>query len=101
MAKSLLFTDMGKSCPSHEILISKICLLTLFIKIKFSRKFPNLQYSHTRRQVFLRHGPFLLVICSLYTMLSLKALNFVSETYFFKFLSNRLSIKYPLSIHEQ
>ena len=41
---SLPFTDMGKSCHSREFFTSQICLLTLFAKIKFSRKFPNLQY---------------------------------------------------------
>ena len=39
-----LFTDIGKSCPSHEFLALQICLLMLFAKIKFSQKFPNLQY---------------------------------------------------------
>ena len=38
---SLSFTDIGKSCLSPELLPSQICLLTLFPKIKFSRKFPN------------------------------------------------------------
>ena len=37
----LSFTDAGKSCPSREFLTRQICLLTLFAKIKFSRKFPN------------------------------------------------------------
>ena len=41
---TLSFTDIGKSCPSWEYLTSQICLLTLFTKIKFSKKFPNLQY---------------------------------------------------------
>ena len=41
---TLSFVNMAKSCPSHEILMSQICLLVLFAKIKFSRKFPNLQY---------------------------------------------------------
>ena len=40
---TLSFTDMCKSCPSREFLASQICLLMLFAKIKFSRKFPNLQ----------------------------------------------------------
>ena len=40
----LLFTDVGKSCPSCEFLTSQTCLFTLFAKIKFSRKFSNLQY---------------------------------------------------------
>ena len=42
----LSFTDIGKSCPGREILTWQICLLTLFAKLKFSRKFPNLQYQH-------------------------------------------------------
>ena len=41
---TLSFIDIGKSRPSHNLLMSQICLLTLFEKIKFSRKFPNLQY---------------------------------------------------------
>ena len=43
---TLLITDIGKSCTCREFLTAKICVLTLFAKIKFSRKFPNLQY-HT------------------------------------------------------
>ena len=42
---TLSYTDIGKSCPSHEFLTSQICLLTLFAKTKFSRKFADLQYS--------------------------------------------------------
>ena len=38
------FSDIGTSCPSREVLTPQICLLTLFAKIKFSRKFPDLQY---------------------------------------------------------
>ena len=41
---TLSFTDIGKSCPSREFLMAQICLLMLFAKIKFSRKFPDLQY---------------------------------------------------------
>ena len=41
---TLSITDIGKSCPSREILTSQVCLLTLFAKIRFSRKFPDLQY---------------------------------------------------------
>ena len=41
---TLSFTDVGKSCPSRVFLTLQICLLTLSSKIKFSRKFPNLQY---------------------------------------------------------
>ena len=41
---TLSFIDIGKFCLSREILTSQICLLTLFAKIKFSRKFLNIQY---------------------------------------------------------
>ena len=41
---TLSITDEGKSCPSCELLMSQKCLLKLFVKIKLSRKFPNLQY---------------------------------------------------------
>ena len=41
---TLSFIDIGKPCLSHEFFTSLICLLMLFTKIKFSRKFPNLQY---------------------------------------------------------
>ena len=41
---TLLFTDLGQSCPSGEFLASQICLLRLFAKIIFLRKFPDLQY---------------------------------------------------------
>ena len=44
---TLSFNYEGKSCHSHECFTSQICLLTLFAKIKFSRKFPNLQYAPT------------------------------------------------------
>ena len=40
---TLSFTDLGKSYHSREFLTSQICLVTLFAKIKFSRKFPDLQ----------------------------------------------------------
>ena len=42
---TLLFTDIGKSCPSSKFLMSQLCLLKLFAKIKFSLKFPNLQHA--------------------------------------------------------
>ena len=46
MAKSLChFNNIGKSYPSRKFQTLQICLLTLFAKIKFSRKFPDLQYS--------------------------------------------------------
>ena len=38
---TLSFIDIGKSCLSHEIFTSLIRLLMLFVKMKFSRKFPN------------------------------------------------------------
>ena len=40
----LSFTDVGKSCPGREFSASQKSLVRLFGKIKFSRKFPNLQY---------------------------------------------------------
>ena len=40
---TLLFTDIGKSCRCRKFLVSQICLETLFAKLKFSQKFPNLQ----------------------------------------------------------
>ena len=40
---TLSFIDKGKSCLSRKFFTSLICLLMLFAKIKFSRKFPNLQ----------------------------------------------------------
>ena len=41
---TLSFIDIGKPCLSREFFTSLIRLLILFAKIKFSRKFPNLQY---------------------------------------------------------
>ena len=52
---TLSFTDVGRSCQSREILMCQISLLMLSAKIKFSRKFPNLQYAGRakfRHQVF-------------------------------------------------
>ena len=40
---TLLFVNMAKSCLSHDFLMLQICLLTLYAKIKFLQKFPNLQ----------------------------------------------------------
>ena len=40
---TLSTTDIGKSYPCSEIFRSQVCLLTLFAKIKFSRKFPDVQ----------------------------------------------------------
>ena len=37
--------DFGISCPICEFLTLQICHLMLFAKIKFARKFQNLQYS--------------------------------------------------------
>ena len=42
---TVMFTDVGKSCPSREFLTWQMRLLMIFVKIKFSRKFPNLQYT--------------------------------------------------------
>ena len=55
---ALTFVNMAKPCPSHGFLISQICLLMLFAKIKFSRRFPNLQYDMEmpqRAQIDPRH----------------------------------------------
>ena len=41
---TLSFIDIGKSCLSRELFVSLIYLSMLFAKIKFPRKFPNLQY---------------------------------------------------------
>ena len=40
---TLPFTDAGLSCPSREFLTWKIRLLTLFARIEFPRKLPDLQ----------------------------------------------------------
>ena len=40
----LSFIDIGKSCLNREFFTSLMCLLMQCAKIKFSRKFPNLQY---------------------------------------------------------
>ena len=42
---TLLITDLGILRSSYDFLASQICLLTHIVKIKFSRKFPDLQYS--------------------------------------------------------
>ena len=43
---TLLSTDEGKTCLSRDFLLSQICLLRLLAKIKFSRKFQDLQYQY-------------------------------------------------------
>ena len=48
---TLLFTDIRISCPSREFLMSQICLLMLFAKMKFSQKFPDLQYVEKKIQI--------------------------------------------------
>ena len=48
---TLAFTDVGKSCLSCKILALQICLLTLFAKIKFSRKFPDLQLLNQSKRI--------------------------------------------------
>ena len=45
---TLSLTYKGKSCLSCEFPTSQICILRLFVKIKFSRKCPNLQYKVRR-----------------------------------------------------
>ena len=49
---TLSTTDIGKSYHSRKFLWSQVCLLTLFAKISFSRKFPDLQFMIV---VFLDH----------------------------------------------
>ena len=47
MAKSLCrFADIGKLWTSRKFLTSQIFILTLFAKINFRRKIPNLQYQN-------------------------------------------------------
>ena len=41
---TLSFINTGKSCIKRDFFTSLMCLLKLFANIKFSRKFPNLQY---------------------------------------------------------
>ena len=43
-AITLSLTDIGKSCLRRDFLTSQMSLLPLFAKIKFSPKFPDLQY---------------------------------------------------------
>ena len=35
---TLSFVNMTKSCPSHELFMSEICLITLLAKIKIFKK---------------------------------------------------------------
>ena len=48
---TMLFTDVGKSCSSHNLLTKQTSLLTLFAKIKFSQNVLNLQYGKLFRSV--------------------------------------------------
>ena len=50
---TLSFFDIGKSCHNREFFTSLMCLLMHFAKIKFSRKFQNLQY-----QIMLLFNPY-------------------------------------------
>ena len=50
---TLSFIGIVKSCLSREIFTSLRCVLMLFLKIKFSQKFPNLQYYYSVRVLFL------------------------------------------------
>ena len=47
---SLLLTDEGKSCPSRKFLTWQICLLKLYMEIKFSQKFPITAYQNQNYQ---------------------------------------------------
>ena len=51
---TLSITDIGKSCSGREFLAQQECLLTLFVKIKFSRKFRDLQYRINKQLVLTR-----------------------------------------------
>ena len=43
---TLSFTDIGKKCHNNRDFFTWLmCLLTRFEKIKFTQKFPNLQYN--------------------------------------------------------
>ena len=56
---TLSFIDIVESCLSREFATSHICLLIRFAKIKFSRKFPKLQYNlvvHARIQKVKSRG---------------------------------------------
>ena len=46
---TLSITDIGKSCTNREFLAPQECLITLFAKIKFLRKVPDLQYLQLKR----------------------------------------------------
>ena len=50
---TLSFIDLGKSCISREFFTSLICLLMLFAKIKFSRKFRIYSRRKFRHQAVL------------------------------------------------
>ena len=41
---NLSFADVGISWLNRDFLTGSVCLLTLNAKIKYSQKFPNLQY---------------------------------------------------------
>ena len=85
----LSFTDMGNPCRSRELLTSQICLLTLFAKIKFSQKFPNLQIQ-TKTQtsgmalyVSIRIHWRLVWICHTYLNVSCLHINYYNVRGFF------------------
>ena len=46
---TLSFIDIGKSNLSRKFFTSLICILMLFAKINFSRKFLNVQYAATEK----------------------------------------------------
>ena len=43
--REMASTDINKSCPSLEFLISPICIFSVIRENKFPRKFLNLQYA--------------------------------------------------------
>ena len=59
---SLSFIDIRKPCLSRQFFTSLICLLMLFAKIKFTRKFPNLQYIYLPEHSSQRKSKMLLEV---------------------------------------
>ena len=53
---TLSFIYLGKPWPSREILMSQLCLLTVFTKVKVSRKFPDLRYQCSAFHVINKTG---------------------------------------------
>ena len=74
MEKSPQLIYSGKSCTSYTFLASQICLSILFVKIEFSRKILNLQY--TTFDLIIPHAP--ITLCILLIIFTLRASDFMS-----------------------